>query len=374
LGLMRAVLFFLACCPWLLAADGAGQPRPHSKTRVGISVPLTGAAATYGLDVKNVILFANRHIARQAFEFIIEDDQCSSAAAVRVAHKFAGIDKVKYVLGLPCSHTMLSAAPVYERAGVLVVNSYAAAPAIAHTGDYIFRTRPNSIGAMRLLWEYISTRGSAAALLAEQTDYAQDMKRAFLEANARAPGRVVVAPSEDFMAGEADPRSPILKLMSSGASALVILSQTEESAATVVRRVRELKWNAQLYGAFHPGSPTFLKLAGRDAEGLILATLPALDAIVNSEGAALFREFTEEFGALNGSDYAFFTALESVRALYQAVESGEDPRRYLYRTEFNGIFGRYTFDKNGDIVGISHVLAQVQGGRVVPLAIHNPSK
>jgi len=46
-----------------------------------------------------------------------------------------------------------------------------------------------------------------------------------------------------------------------------------------------------------------------------------------------------------------------------AINSGEPVPEYLLKTNFNGIFGQYTFDKHGDIVGPQHVLRIIQDGK-----------
>ena len=44
---------------------------------------------------------------------------------------------------------------------------------------------------------------------------------------------------------------------------------------------------------------------------------------------------------------------------------------YLFQTKFQGIFGDYSFDRNGDIRGLSFVVKTIVDGKVVPLAEEN---
>lgn len=343
----------------LLPSSFALARAEQEKITLGVSVPLTGAAATYGTDVKNVLLFANSFLAKGKYRLQVEDDHCDSKEAAAIAHKFANIDKVKYVLGLPCSNTMLASAPIYEAAKVLVIGSYAAAPHISLSGDYIFRTRPSSAEGAALLAQHVSEQHKTFAILAEQTEYGQDMKQAFIQ---RLPPDTDIV-VEDFLSSLPDYRTLIFRIKAKAVSGLVILSQTEQTLAALVRQVREANWPVQLYGAYHPGSSTFLALAGKEAEGLIFVTLPSARSILNEEGKSVFDNYLKTFGPMNSNDYTFFTAFASFAALHQALQSGEDVKAYLYRAKFPCLFGEFSFDQNGDIAGIRHVLKRISQGK-----------
>lgn len=123
------------------ALDAHGEA--PAKVKIGVSVPLTGAGAAYGADIRNALVFANRRIAGSAYDLVIEDDQCSNKEAVSGARKLTTIDKVRYMLGFGCSGTVIASAPIYENAGVATIASGTGAPAISDAGDYIFRTKPS---------------------------------------------------------------------------------------------------------------------------------------------------------------------------------------------------------------------------------------
>lgn len=74
---------------------------------LGISLALSGPAATYGIDIKNTIMFANDELASGKYQLHFEEDKCSGKEAVSAAHKFINILQLKYALGFACSSTVL---------------------------------------------------------------------------------------------------------------------------------------------------------------------------------------------------------------------------------------------------------------------------
>ena len=335
----------------------------QEKIRAGISVPLTGPGAPYGHDILNVLTFLNEAVYQGAFEFTIEDDRCDPRQAVSVAHKLINLDRIKYVLGLPCSGAVLAAAPVYEKAKVFTF-VIGGSPAISSAGDLIFRTRPSDQGAAEVLFDYVAEHHKTAALIAEETDYAQDLKKAFAARNRSGSFGITEI---DFISGTADFRPIVTALKHKNLGAFVVLPQSEETLALIVKQIRELGLHHPVYGSVFPGSATFIKAAGDQAEGIIFSTLPSNEEVLTTAGKELFEKFTAAHGPLNSVHYMFYCGHAQLQSLHAAVRSGQSVRSYLYQTAFDGIAGRYYFDSSGDIMGLPYVLRRIAGGRVASI-------
>ncbi len=96
-------LIFLSC---LCTPHAFATPR----LKVGLSVPLTGPNATFGTDLKNIIQYANRVIADNKYDLVIEDDHCDGKSALSVAQKLVHVDRVSAVF-FACDTAALTAAP-----------------------------------------------------------------------------------------------------------------------------------------------------------------------------------------------------------------------------------------------------------------------
>lgn len=73
-----------------------------------------------------------------------------------------------------------------------------------------------------------------------------------------------------------------------------------------------------------------------------------------------------KYGYPQSFQYAFECTYDSFIALYQALESKEDPKNYLYAHEFEGLRGPFHFNEKGDIVGLKFIVNQIKGGKVMP--------
>ncbi|MBX7136332.1 MAG: ABC transporter substrate-binding protein [Oligoflexia bacterium] len=327
--------------------------------RVGFSGPLTGPAAAWGIDVKNVLIFANEKLAQGRYKFVIEDDKCDPKEAVTIAHKFAGPEKLRYVF-LVAGTVTLAAAPVYGRANMLVMAPIVTPRAISNLGDYLFRTTPGDGVAAGVLAEKIAAKYRSVAVLTEQSEYSTG----FLEDFAGAAKRKGLAISnEDYLQSETDFRSRLLRLASKQPEAMFVNANTERAFALILKQARDLKIKLPIFGAYIPGSAAFLKLAGNDAEGIIFPDYPDARVLLNAEGQALYKEFVAQYGKLQSFEYAFPAVLEAFRAFDAAVRDGADPKGYLHSREFNGTMGKFSFDQHGDVIGIQPALKIIRGGQ-----------
>lgn len=331
----------------------ADEPIP-----VGLSVPLTGPAATYGSDVERVIRFADEKLGAGRFRFIVEDDHCDPKTAVTIAQKFIAIDKVRFVIGIPCSGTVLASAPLYEKAKVVVISALAGAPNVRKAGEYIFSTRPNDDSGIELLARHISKKQKALAVLVEQTDWAVSVG-AQLVKNGEENGLFVLR--EEFPGADPELKPLLLRFKAANLNAVCIIAQTETSLAIAVKQIKESGWNPKIYSLLFPASATFLKLAGTNAEGIEFAVLPTPEEL-SPTALSQYREFIEKKGPLSGIPYIFWTAYEAFNSLQQAARS-PDVKGALESNTFNGIIGAYRFDHDGIIIGPDFVISEIRNGK-----------
>lgn len=337
-----------------------------SKTTIGVSLPLTGPAATYGVDLRNIYEFLNTELGKGQFELVFEDDRCDPKEAALVAQRFTTVQRVKFVIGLPCSGTMLAAAPIYERAGVVAISAMAGSPKISTAGDYIFRTRPSDISASRELNRYITKKHNSLGVLVEQTEYALGMLTAF---NAAGLPTSFSLFTEEYAPNSVDFRASLNKLRSRQVAALLILPQTEQAMSIATKQLHEMNWNVAVYSNWVAESRSFLSTVGELAEGIIFATLPGADHIDSGERKKLYKTYLSQYGPLNSVKGSFECGYNSYAALMTAASAQEDPRAALYNSEIQGFGGKFTFDKNGDIMGLTFALHVNKGGE--PMLMEN---
>lgn len=352
----RSILRLVFLCI-LLAIPTSSHSEP--KYKIGVSLALSGEAATWGLDMKNTILLAKDELLGDVFELIFEDDKCDSKTAVAIANKFATIDKVDGVIGYSCSGPLLASASIYERAKIPVVSSSASAAKISEAGDYIFRTFPNDAQAGKVLFDYISKHSKTLGVISTENEYCQGFAEQIRRANNDNSIKVLY---ENIMPEENDVRTILFKLKHKNIDSLFINSQSDREFLRILKQVRQLNIKATIYSAYWGSSSWLISEAGVLADGIISVDASSEEKVLNDDGKKVLSMYRKKYGEPNFSTVLVAANWEAARAMRDALTQSNDPKNYLYSTTFQGLFGEWSFDKNGDILGLSYSIKETRGG------------
>lgn len=360
----RFVLFLLTIALSLYASSHSALA--ETKTKIGVSLPLSGGSASEGIDLQKMLLFANKHLANDSYDFVFEDDQCSNKHAVNIAHKFAEISQIKNVLGFACSGAVLASAPIYNKSQITVIALATGAPEISEAGDYIFRTIPSLNVAARKLFEHATHHYKKIGILSEETAYCQGLANAFVEQNA---DRKLQIEAVNYLPETSDFRTILAKFRQKGVEAVFLNPQSETGMIQLYQQLLELNWQVPVYAAYYPGFSGFLKKFGNKADGVVFADLPFLSDSLNENGRTLYDAYKKDNGAPQSSEFYFITTLAAFQALHTAIQSQSDVHTYLYAHPFDGFFGHFAFDNNGDVQGdrLTFILKTLRGGAPVAL-------
>jgi len=135
----------LARLAGVLAAGLLCGSTAHAQIKIGFQAPLTGFAATDGKSAKIAADMAIEEVNSaggelgQKLELVAYDDQAKSDQAIFTANKLIGEDAVKLVVNASYSASGRAAAPVFQKAGVLMISAYGVHPDITRAGDLMFR-------------------------------------------------------------------------------------------------------------------------------------------------------------------------------------------------------------------------------------------
>ncbi len=356
LTLMQRIIVLL----FLLTAvvrDGLAEP-----IRIGVSLPLTGESAGAGIDAKNALEFAARRFGKGRVELFFEDDQCDGKSAVSAANKFSSLSKVSAVLGPICSGALLAAGPIYERAGILTFGIATSSPAISGLGAHIFRVAPNDVVASKMLASHMAASGLRLGVISEQTEFCESFRNELRSTLVKA-GKAVV--DQTFPPGESDLRSLLLRLRAAKVEGLFVNTQSERTFLHVVGQVAKFGWKPRIYAAYWPSSSTVLSALGEGADGIEFVDLQAPDQFLTSEGMDIYRAFSKEYGDPKSNPVVPPLAIEAFRSALSSLEA-PDSTKFLRSTTFQGIFGSYTFDRNGDISTVPLGVFKIKSGKVAP--------
>ena len=364
----KRTLAFGSMAVLALAVLACGGDGGEDVFRIGVMESLTGSGETYGTIANRAKQMAADEINAaggvngRKLELVVEDSQCSAQGAITAYNKLTDVEGVKIILGTSCSGAMLGAAPLAEADGVILFSGLASSPDVANAGDYIFRTQISDvqvgIATGNTLW---ADGVRNLATITETTDYAEGVRRTSVEQFEKRGGTVVAA--ERFGADVTDFRSQLTKLFAANPDALHVAPQSEFAAGTIVKQARELGYEGPIYAETISVGTTALEVAGAAADGMKAITADLDPA--NEKGQQVLANFRKRYDYIT-LPWHLGSAYDDVYIAAECLEqTGDDQdadgfRDCMYAITWSGAIGdNYSFDSDGEVVGLSRVVVEV---------------
>lgn len=361
----------------IIIAFSLNKKGPEQLTiQFGFIGPLTGDGASYGQSEKNAVELAVKEINEKGgvnsklLEIVYEDGKCEGIGSVTAANKLINLDKVKVILGGICSGETLAVSPITEENKVILFSAFSTNADITKAGDFVFRNAPSDLEGGKQAAEMVFNDGHRkAAVLSENTDYAQGVRNVFKE-HFKALGGEITA-DEVYEPEDKDYRTQITKIKQSLPGAVFFSPQTGVSAGLSVKQTKEQKVNVPYYGTVLFSGGDALTNGGDALNGLKFVDAPGLSED-NPKAVSFLGKYLQNYPEPS-SDYMVGARYDSVYLIAEAIESCEEVdttciRNYLYNlVEYDGVIGKYRFDQNGDLVGIKYIIKQIVGGEIVEL-------
>ena len=344
------------------------MPIEAAPYRIGVMESLTGAGETYGTVAHQAKVMAVDEINAaggvdgRRLELVVEDSKCNAQDAINAYKKLTDVDGVKIILGTSCSGAMLGVAPLAEADGVILFSGLASNPDIADAGDYIFRTQISDIEVGIRTGDALWADGiRTLATITEETDYAEGVRRTTVARFEENGGAVVAA--ERFGSDVTDFRSQLTKLFEANPDALHLTPQAEFAAGTIIKQARELGYAGPIYGDTITVGTTSLEIAGDAATGVKAIT--AAPDPNNAKTQSVLADFRQRYDYIT-LPWHLGSAYDTVYIAAECLsQTGDDQdadgfRDCLYDITWSGALGNdYSFDANGEVVGLSRVVVEV---------------
>ena len=334
--------------------------------------PQTGDNAEYGKSMKTAAQIAidewneNGGVLGKQIKLVDYDDANSSEQAASIAEKIVGDDSISAVMGHFSSGVAMTAAEIYQEAGIALINGSAAHMDYAKIGDCIFRNNAiytTDANTMLQIMEYLGVK--KIGILNPNSDAGISVTSAVEEMTERYGDGYAVELVEPqlYEEGTVDFTATVAWFIEQGVEA-VYSSGPYSVCAPFIQQYRAKDPDVKFVMSAACFSQEFLDLAGEDAEGVVIGT-----SFFYGSDSENVKNFAEKYKEVYGAEPSTFAAqvYDAAYAILYAIENGGSDDRAdiaanLAATEFQGVTGKITFDEEGNCPK-EQVLLEIKDGR-----------
>lgn len=318
-----------------------------------------GAQIQYGkgLDLAVEELNAAGGVLGRPVKLLRMDDQSSVDRGRIVAQELGRNPDVVAVIGHLQSYVTVSAAPIYDLSGLLLVSATSTTPDLTRKGyGRVFRTVFNDIDVGLQLAQYAHGRGYRRMVIYYARDeYGRELANAFEEQLVARGGQVVNRESFDpnLTANPVAAEQTVNAWTNWEFDAVFIAGQDAQSAL-LIKELRRRGIDVPVLGSDALATPAFLETGGAAVEGTVIASAFHPEA-PDVEVRAFNQAFTKRYGAEPDAGAAL--GYDAVRVIAQAMREAQstEPDKVAAAMRglrgFRGVTGAFEFDESGNLVG-----------------------
>ncbi len=289
-----------------------------------------------------------------------------------LARRIASDKDIVAVIGHESSASALRAAVAYERYGILHLSPQATLARLTqHQFQYTFRLVPNDDAVAAALVEFARTRGwKHVGILYARIEESEALAESF-SLTATQEGLVPsfsssYLPAQDYR--ENDFR-PLLAAALDRPADAILLADRLPWAGKMLADMQALGMKQPVLSGDNLDSSVTWEIAGKSAERLFLASF--VDPESEEPAYAAFRErFRKRFGSVPG--YSAAQGYEAFTLFAKAVERSRSTAPIVVATTirtntWDGLFGKVSFAKDGQIEGRKVIIKRIENGRFIPV-------
>jgi branched-chain amino acid transport system substrate-binding protein len=251
----------------------------HAQIKVGVTVSQTGPAASLGVPERNTVALLPKEVAGQKIDWIVLDDAADTTQAVKNMRKFISDDNVDIVVGssiTPASLAMVDVAGETKTPMISVAASVKIVDPVDGPRKWSFKTPQNdalmaSALADAMAKAKIKTLGFIGFADAYGDSWLHEIKGA-----AEKKGIKVVA-VEKYGRNDTSVVGQVLKIISARPDA-VLIAGSGTPAALPQKELHARNYRGQIYQTHGVANGDFLRVCGKDCEGMLLPAGPLLVA------------------------------------------------------------------------------------------------
>ncbi len=368
----RPALRAIAACTLALAAAALTSTAwAQNAIKLANIVELSGGGATAGTNFKNGVELAVKEINAaggilgKKIETTTSDTQSNPGVAKGLTQK-AVDNEVFAIFGPVFSGSIMVSMAESRRAEVPNWIGGEAANITEQGNPYVFRTSLTQASAMPKVARYITAKSKSLAVLYVNNDFGKGGLDMLKKALANSPTKLAAEISTE--PGQVDWSAAVLRAKNSGADAVFVYTNEEESARAL-RELRKQGWDKPIIGETTLTGQKVIELAGEAANGAVAHVGLTVDAPI-PEMLKFKANYYRDYKSI--SDHNGIKGYTGVYILKAAIEkAGKLDRKAVAQAmkglqisaaKYPGVIMDVHFDAKGDLDRESFMV-EVKGGK-----------
>ncbi|CAM5519757.1 ABC transporter substrate-binding protein [Eoetvoesiella caeni] len=266
-------LIGLASLGLLMATGGAAYAQTM---KVGVTVPLTGPAATIGIGARNSISMFPKKIGGLDVEYQILDDASAPTNAVKNAKRFLGED-VDVIVGSSTSSSALAIVEAIAGAETPLIALGASSRIVAPMDDkrhWVFKTSSSDSLVATAIIKHMQEHGIKTVGFIGFNDAFGESWLTEIKTYADA-NKIKLVGVERFNAGDTSATAQVLRVIAAKPDAVLIAAAGTPAALPHVA-LKERGYKGKIYQTHGAATDDFLRIGGKAVNGSYLPVGPNL--------------------------------------------------------------------------------------------------
>ena len=381
---MQKVFLSAVALAAALALPGSGASAQTSDITIGITITTTGPAAALGIPERNALDFVPKEIAGVPLKVIVLDDAGDPTNATTNARRFVTESKADIIMGSSTTPPTIAVSNVANEAGIPHIG-LAPFPITEARGKWSV-DMPQPVPIMgKVLYEHMKAHNIKTVGYIGYSDSYGDLWFNDFK-NQGVPMGMTVVDEERFARPDTSVTGQVLKLIAANPDAILV-GASGTAAALPQTELRDRGYKGLIYQTHGAASMDFIRIAGKAAEGVIMASGPVMSpetqpdtALTKKPGLALDTAYEAKYGPNSRSQFAghSYDAFEVLKRVIPTALKTAKPgtpefreairQAFLTEREIPASQGVYNFTEK-DRYGLddrSRIILTVKDGKYIP--------
>jgi branched-chain amino acid transport system substrate-binding protein len=291
-----------------LALPGLPAFAQTSEITIGISITTTGPGAALGIPERNALEFVPKEIGGVPLKVIVLDDGGDPTVATTNARRFVTESKADIIMGSSITPPTIAVSGVANEAGVphFGLSPFPITPARMKWSV----SMPQPIPIMgKVLYEHMKAHNVKTVGYIGYSDSYGDLWFNDFKAQG-VPMGLTLVDEERFARPDTSVTGQVLKLVAANPDAILV-GASGTAAGLPQSELRDRGYKGLIYQTHGAASMDFIRIAGKSAEGVLMASGPVMDpedqpdsALTKKPGMALDTAYEKKYGPNSRSQFA----------------------------------------------------------------------